>query len=95
MADNISLLSPTPPFLLITSRLQLAGIFTLISVLVPLTSSYWIVKIIGFSIGFGFFGDPVFTYMLDTLNRKIPTWKDRMDLQKYARFHLICQDPHR
>ncbi|KAJ5946934.1 hypothetical protein N7454_003773 [Penicillium verhagenii] len=77
-----NLLSPTPPFLLITSRLQLAGILTLISVLVPLISSYWIVKIIGFTIGFGFFGDPVFTYALDTLNQKIPNWRDNMDLQK-------------
>lgn len=84
MTDKNSLLSPTPPFLLLTSRLQLAGIFVLISVLVPLISSYWIVKIIGFAIGFGFFGDPVFTYTLDTLNRKVPDWKDRMDLQKYA-----------
>ncbi|KAJ5560575.1 hypothetical protein N7513_002974 [Penicillium frequentans] len=77
-----NLLSPTPPFLLLNPRLQLAGILTLISVLVPLTSSYWIVKIIGFAIGFGFFGDPVFTYTLDALNRKIPNWKDQMDLQK-------------
>ncbi|KAJ5638265.1 hypothetical protein N7490_008144 [Penicillium lividum] len=77
-----NLLSPTPPFLLLTSRLQLAGIFTLISVLVPVVSSYWIVKIIGFAIGFGFFGDPVINYTLDTLNQKIPNWKDHMDLQK-------------
>ncbi|KAJ5772587.1 hypothetical protein N7520_003116 [Penicillium odoratum] len=77
-----NLLSPTPPFLLLTSRLQLAGIFTLISVLVPVVSSYWIVKIIGFAIGFGFFGDPVINYTLDTLNQKIPNWKDHMDLEK-------------
>ncbi|KAJ5919405.1 hypothetical protein N7466_010348 [Penicillium verhagenii] len=45
-------------------------------------ANYWIVKIIGFTIGFGFFGDPVFTYTLDTLNQKIPNWRDNMDLQK-------------
>ncbi|KAJ5835445.1 hypothetical protein N7447_001471 [Penicillium robsamsonii] len=77
-----NILSPTPPFFLVTSRLRLASIFTLVSVIVPFTSSYWIIKIVGFALGLGFFGDPVFAYTLDLLNAKVPNWKDHLDLQK-------------
>ncbi|KAJ9490942.1 hypothetical protein VN97_g2312 [Penicillium thymicola] len=77
-----NILSPTPPFLLVTSRLRLASIFTLVSVIVPFTSSYWIIKLVGFALGLGFFGDPIFTYTLDLLNEKVPNWKDHLDLQK-------------
>ncbi|KAJ6049251.1 hypothetical protein N7444_005967 [Penicillium canescens] len=77
-----NLLSPTPPFFLVSSRLRLASIFVLISAVVPFTSSYWIIKLVGFTVGLGFFGDPVFTYTVDLLNRKVPNWKDQLDLQK-------------
>ncbi|OQE29092.1 hypothetical protein PENFLA_c004G01036 [Penicillium flavigenum] len=77
-----NILSPTPPFFLVTSRLRLASIFTLVSVIVPFTSSYWIIKLVGFALGLGFFGDPIFTYTLDLLNAKVPNWKDHLDLQK-------------
>ncbi|KAJ5695465.1 hypothetical protein N7536_005877 [Penicillium majusculum] len=77
-----NILSPTPPFFLVTSRLRLASIFTLVSVIVPFTSSYWIIKLVGFALGLGFFGDPIFTYTLDMLNDKVPNWKDHLDLQK-------------
>ncbi|KAI3242748.1 hypothetical protein DTO012A9_567 [Penicillium roqueforti] len=77
-----NILSPTPPFLLVASRLRLAGIFTLVSVIVSFTSSYWIIKIIGFALGLGFFGDPIFTYTLDMLDRKVPNWRDQLDLNK-------------
>ncbi|CAG8019165.1 unnamed protein product [Penicillium olsonii] len=77
-----NLLSPTPPFFLVASRLRLASIFTLISVVVPFTSSYWIIKFVGFGVGLGFFGDPIFAHTLDLLNTKIPNWKDHMDIQK-------------
>lgn len=53
------------------------------SVIVPFTSSYWIIKLVGFALGLGFFGDPIFTYTLDLLNDKVPNWKDHLDLQKY------------
>ncbi|KAJ5715861.1 uncharacterized protein N7483_013042 [Penicillium malachiteum] len=75
-------LSPTPPFFLITSRLQLAGILTIVSAIFPFVSSYWIIKGIGFAIGGGFFGDPVIKYALDVLDQKIPNWKSNLDLQK-------------
>ncbi|CAG8892135.1 unnamed protein product [Penicillium egyptiacum] len=77
-----NILSPTPPFLLVTSRLRLASIFTVVSVIIPFTSSYWIIKLVGFALGLGFFGDPIFTYTLDLLNAKVPNWKDHLDLQK-------------
>ncbi|KAJ5256071.1 hypothetical protein N7497_006478 [Penicillium chrysogenum] len=77
-----NILSPTPPFFLVTSRLRLASIFTLVSVIVPFTSSYWIIKLVGFALGLGFFGDPIFTYTLDLLDTKVPNWKDHLDLQK-------------
>ncbi|KGO77559.1 Protein of unknown function DUF3292 [Penicillium italicum] len=77
-----NILSPTPPFFLVTSRLRIASIFTLVSVIVPFTSSYWIIKLVGFALGLGFFGDPTFTYTLDLLNAKVPNWKDHLDLQK-------------
>ncbi|KAJ5773841.1 hypothetical protein N7457_008737 [Penicillium paradoxum] len=77
-----NILSPTPPFFLVTSRLRLASIFTLVSVVMPFTSSYWIIKLFGFTLGLGFFGDPIFTYTLNLLNSKVPNWKDQLDLQK-------------
>jgi hypothetical protein len=74
---------------LVTSRLQLASIFTLVSVIVPFTSSYWIIKLVGFAVGLGFFGDPIFAYTLDFLNTKVPNWRDHMDLQKYVKAGLV------
>jgi hypothetical protein len=62
--------------------LRLASIFTLISAVVPFTSSYWIIKLVGFTVGLGFFGDPIFTYTINILNTKVPDWKEALDLQK-------------
>lgn len=76
-------MSPTPPFLLVTPRLRLSGILGFICLVFPFTSSYSIIKAVGFFIGFGFFGDPVFTFGMGLLNRTIPDWKDQMDIQKY------------
>ncbi|KAJ5198587.1 uncharacterized protein N7498_007704 [Penicillium cinerascens] len=77
-----NLFSPTPPFYLVSSRLRISSILTVISVVIPFAPSYWIIKGIGFAIGLGFFGDPIFAYTLDMLNRKIPNWKDQLDMQK-------------
>ncbi|KAJ5691898.1 hypothetical protein N7462_001321 [Penicillium macrosclerotiorum] len=82
MADQDSLLSPTPPFLLIGSRLRLSGILSIISLATPFMSSYWMIKSLGFIIGLGFFGGPLFAHTLHILNRKIPDWKEHMDIQK-------------
>lgn len=84
LADAIdSLLSPTPPFLLVTPRLRLSGILGFICLVFPFTSSHSIIKVVGFSIGVGFFGDPLFTFGMELLNRTVPDWKDQMDIQKY------------
>lgn len=65
---------------------------TVISVVIPFAPSYLIIKGIGFAIGLGFFGDPIFAYTLDMLNRKIPNWKDHLDMQKYVS-HSTIHDP--
>lgn len=49
-----------------------------------LTSSYMIIKAVGFTVGFGFFGDPIFQWTLSFLKNKIPDWKKHLDLQQYA-----------
>ncbi|KAJ5296389.1 uncharacterized protein N7443_007282 [Penicillium atrosanguineum] len=77
-----NLFSPTPPFYLVSSRLRLSSILTIIAFVAPFTSSYWIIKGVGFAIGLGFFGDPIFAYTLDMLNQKIPNWQDHLDMQK-------------
>lgn len=78
-----SLLSPTPPFLLVTPRLRLSGILGFICLVFPFTSSHSIIKAVGFIVGVGFFGDPLLTIGMGLLNRTIPDWKDQMDIQKY------------
>ncbi|OOQ83604.1 hypothetical protein PEBR_35678 [Penicillium brasilianum] len=77
-----NLLSPTPPFLLVTPRLRLSGILGFICLVFPFVSSHAIIKTAGFMIGVGFFGDPLFTFGMGMLNRTIPNWKDQMDIQK-------------
>ncbi|KAJ5667787.1 uncharacterized protein N7477_006357 [Penicillium maclennaniae] len=61
---------------------QFANILTIIAFVAPFASSYWIIKGIGFTIGLGFFGDPIFVYTLDMLNQKVPKWQDHLDIQK-------------
>lgn len=91
LSDLNSLLSPTPPFFAISARLQLLGILISICFAGLVTSSYMIVKGIGFAIGFGFFGDPVFQWTVGFLNRTVPDWKDYLDMQKYvSASKLLC-----
>jgi hypothetical protein len=80
-------LSPTPPFLLVTPRLRLSGILGFICLVFPFTSSHSIIKAVGFIVGLGFFGDPLFTFGMKLLNQTIPNWKDHMDIQMYDRDH--------
>ncbi|GLI81629.1 hypothetical protein PoHVEF18_010014 [Penicillium ochrochloron] len=77
-----NLLSPTPPFLLVAPRLRLSGILGFICLVFPFISSHSILKAVGFILGLGFFGDPLFTFGMALLNRTIPNWKDQMDIQK-------------
>lgn len=87
-----SVMSPTPPFYSVAARLRLIGILVSLY-LVSFVSSYVIVKIIAFAVGFGFFGDPIFTWTIDFLNRKVPNWKDQLDMNKYvclSEIVLLC-----
>jgi hypothetical protein len=60
---------------------------------IPFASSYWIIKGVGFTIGVGFFGEPIFAYTLDMLNRKVPNWKDHLDMQKYVPLRPLSTTP--
>ena len=79
-----SVLSPTPPFYAISTRLKIVGILFGLAVVASLTSSYLIVKGAGFVVGLAFFGEPVFQRTMDYLNTNIPDWKKYLDLQMYV-----------
>ncbi|KAJ5979633.1 hypothetical protein N7481_006931 [Penicillium waksmanii] len=75
-----NILSPTPPFYLISPRLRISGILSIVCLVAPFASSYWIIKLVGFALGFAFFGAPAFTYTTDLLNRKFPEWQEQLDI---------------
>ncbi|CAM1500444.1 Fc.00g096060.m01.CDS01 [Cosmosporella sp. VM-42] len=74
-------LSPTAPFHLHRPRVILA------SVLLPMllgsifTSSYMMIKGVGFGVGFGFFGDPIITPAIEFANRTYPRWQKYVELR--------------
>ncbi|EAW12397.1 uncharacterized protein ACLA_063660 [Aspergillus clavatus NRRL 1] len=74
--------SPTSPFLAIVPRLRLVGILVSIGLASVIVSSHLIIKAAAFAIGLGFFGGPIITHAVDYLNRKIPNWREHLDLQK-------------
>lgn len=74
-------LSPTAPFPQDTPRLKLAAVLAPILLISIFTSSYMFVKMNGFFIGFGFFGDPVIWRGLSYLNRKFPKWQQLLELR--------------
>ncbi|KAF7182921.1 hypothetical protein CNMCM7691_002665 [Aspergillus felis] len=77
-----NLLSPTPPFVTYVPRLRLVGIMASVCLLSLVVSSNFIIKATAFALGLGFFGDPIINYSIDYLNRKIPNWRQHLDLQK-------------
>ncbi|KAF4181424.1 hypothetical protein CNMCM7927_000660 [Aspergillus lentulus] len=77
-----NLLSPTPPFVTYTPRLRLVGIMASVCLLSLIVSSNFIIKAAAFTLGLGFFGEPIINYSIGYLNRKIPNWKQHLDLQK-------------
>ncbi|KAF7131114.1 hypothetical protein CNMCM5793_004101 [Aspergillus hiratsukae] len=77
-----NLLSPTPPFVTYTPRLRLVGIMASVCLLSLVVSSNFMIKAAAFALGLGFFGDPVIDYGVNYLNRKIPNWREHLDLQK-------------
>lgn len=74
-------LSPTAPFHRHRPRL------TLTACLLPLllgsffTSSYMLLKGIGFGAGFGFFGDPIITPSMNYINKHFPNWQRYLELR--------------
>ncbi|KAF7590117.1 hypothetical protein BBP40_003230 [Aspergillus hancockii] len=74
-------LSPTPPFPARTPYLRLASVLSLALFASLLTSSYVLVKVSTFMVGFGFFGNPVFIRVTAYLNRKYPGWIKLLELQ--------------
>lgn len=47
-------------------------------------SSNFIIKATAFTLGLGFFGGPIINYSIEYLNRKIPNWREHLDLQQYV-----------
>ncbi|KAB8230515.1 DUF3292 domain-containing protein [Aspergillus alliaceus] len=74
-------LSPTPPFSSTTPCLRLVSVLSLGLLGSLMTSSYVFVKMSTFTVGFGFFGDPVFARLTAYLNRKYPGWIKLLELQ--------------
>lgn len=81
-----SVLSPTPPFHAISTRLTIVSMLFGLAVGASIISSYLIVKGAGFMVGFAFFGDPVFQRTFNYLNTNIPDWKKYLDVQTYVSF---------
>ncbi|KAM0094680.1 hypothetical protein ACP6JD_001950 [Aspergillus fumigatus] len=77
-----NLLSPTPPFITYAPRLRLAGIMATVCLLSLVVSSNFIIKATAFTLGLGFFGGPIINYSIEYLNRKIPNWREHLDLQQ-------------
>ncbi|KAL4804944.1 hypothetical protein BDV18DRAFT_141602 [Aspergillus unguis] len=77
-----NLLSPSPPFRLVSPRLQLAGILVSVFLVSLLLSSHMIVKTVSLTTGLAFFGDPVLSRAMKLLNEKVPNWKEYLDIEK-------------
>ncbi|KAM3065561.1 hypothetical protein ACMFMF_011045 [Clarireedia jacksonii] len=74
-------LSPTPPFPRDTPRLKLAACLVPLLLISMFTSSYMFMKMNGFFIGFGFFGDPLIWRGLSYLNREFPHWQKLLEIR--------------
>ncbi|PQE21434.1 Proteasome subunit beta type protein [Rutstroemia sp. NJR-2017a BBW] len=74
-------LSPTPPFPQEKPRLKLAACLVPLLLISMFTSSYMFMKMNGFFIGFGFFGDPLIWRGLSYLNREFPHWQKLLEIR--------------
>ena len=74
-------LRPTRPFPLLVPRLRIAGCLVPLLVGSYLTSSYVMLKTLGFVIGFALFGKPVITRVMAFLDRKYPRWTTHVELR--------------
>ncbi|RAL07098.1 DUF3292 domain-containing protein [Aspergillus homomorphus CBS 101889] len=74
-------LSPTPPFSMITPYLRLASVLSVGFLGSLIISSYMLVKMSTFGVGFAFFGDPIIRRAVSYLNREFPRWEKLLELQ--------------
>lgn len=74
-------LSPTAPFPKNSYRIRLAVAVSPLLLMSLFVSSYMFTKSMTFTIGFGFFGDPVITRGLSLLDRRFPNWQKLLELR--------------
>ncbi|KAK8070252.1 hypothetical protein PG994_006868 [Apiospora phragmitis] len=74
-------LSPTPPFPQHIYRMRLASIIVPLLLISLFVTSYMFMKGVTFSVGFGFFGDPLITRGIRLLNREFPHWEKLLELR--------------
>ncbi|KAF4627202.1 hypothetical protein G7Y89_g10949 [Cudoniella acicularis] len=75
------MLSPTAPFPKEKPRIKLAAVLAPVLLVSMFTSSYMFMKMNGFFIGFGFFGDPLIWRALSYLNREFPHWQKLLEIR--------------
>lgn len=74
-------LSPTAPFPRRRPQLTLAACLLPMLIGSYFTTSYMVLKGVGFAIGFGFFGDPIITPAIAFLNSNYPHWTKQLQLR--------------
>ena len=74
-------LSPTAPFPRRRPRLTIAAALLPMLIGSYFTTSYMLLKSIGFAVGFGFFGDPVIMPAIAYLNKNYPDWPKQLELR--------------
>lgn len=77
----ISLLEPTPPFPKNRYHYRLAAVVAPLVLISLFVTSYMFTKGVTFGAGFGFFGDPIISRVLTTLNSKFPNWQKLLELR--------------
>lgn len=68
-------LSPTAPFNSSLYRIRLATLIIPLLLASIFVTPYSLIKVLTFSVGFGFFGDPVITPAVSRLNKIFPHWQ--------------------
>ncbi|CAN9101033.1 unnamed protein product [Alternaria alternata] len=76
-----NMLEPTSPFPKDKFHLRLAAVVAPLVLVSLFVTSYMFMKGVTFSVGFGFFGDPVIQRGLALLNRKFPNWQKLLELR--------------
>lgn len=59
------------------------GLLAFFAVMSLVFSTYAVVKTGTLLLGVFFFGDPVFSVMMNSLSRRFPHWQEEFDMKKY------------